>query len=133
MDLIARLSLIFCGSLVIIFGTVHLFFPKFFRWEKSFPNISNTLASSIMLNNFVLSISFICLGIQIVLLPVLFWDIADLVVIQLLLGILLIIARIIYELINPLPIKNKIMFRIFTFIILLLLFTSFFIKLFYLP
>ncbi len=85
MDLIAKLSLLFCGSLIIVFGTVHMFFPKFFRWKKSFPNITNTLASSILLNNFVLSLFFICFGVQIILLPVLFWDITNLVAIQLLL------------------------------------------------
>lgn len=121
MEICARISLLICGIAIIIFGIFHIFIPKIAKWEKYNKLIPDSLFSSISLNNFVLSTMFLFFGIQLLFLTILFWNNSLFIILILALGFVLIFVRIIYELKNPLKIKNNIIFRFFTLFLLLLI------------
>ena len=126
MENIAQISMMICCLSISVFGIVHLFWPKIFKWNEIGRGLPEVFMDSISTINFFMSVELIILGASGLISAIAFWQNSELMlVINWVISILLVI-RIIRELVVPIRIPNiKIRVGFFSLFILVLLLSVF--------
>ena len=124
MEGIIRISIIVNGSILILFGIYHLFGPKFFKWEKHYPNLPPLFIDGILTTNFAASNLFIALGILDVVMMVFYWQDIGLIKFIIFIQCITMIIRFVYAVVKPLRFPKKGVYGYWLMFILVLCFLN---------
>lgn len=120
-----KLLIVIGGSILTVFGTVHMFWPRLFKWQKHFMYLPEVFIDTIQTINFYMSSTVIVLGLTDIVTTLFLWNRKELVIAILTVQSILLLIRIIYGIFKPIRIPKKWVHPLFLllFFVTFLLFT----------